>query len=220
LKLLNLKQGTDEWHEWRRNHICASDTPIILGISPYKTSLHLFEEMIGIRKKQSVSSSMMMGHELEPMIRNEFERLTGIIVMPACIESTDFPWMGASLDGLSFDDETIVEIKLNNEDNHALAKEGKIVNHHMAQVQKQWMVGREKIRKAYYISYNIKRKGFHLVHVLPDESLWNEILRKESEFYELLKQKISPAFTDLDILFKDASVEWEELHSRNISYVA
>jgi predicted phage-related endonuclease len=34
MKIVNLVQGSAEWHEHRRTHRNASETPIVLGVSP------------------------------------------------------------------------------------------------------------------------------------------------------------------------------------------
>ena len=37
MRIVNLEQGTKEWLEWRRQGITATESSVILGLSPYKT---------------------------------------------------------------------------------------------------------------------------------------------------------------------------------------
>jgi len=40
---------------------------------------------------------------LEPEARKHYEYLTGIRVVPACLQSLEYDWMRASVDGLAID---------------------------------------------------------------------------------------------------------------------
>lgn len=46
--LVELSQGTPEWHEWRKNGIGGSDATVVEGISPYRTPRQLFYEKKGL----------------------------------------------------------------------------------------------------------------------------------------------------------------------------
>ena len=39
-------QGTPEWLEFRRTMVMASDSPVIMGVSPWKTPLQLYHEKV------------------------------------------------------------------------------------------------------------------------------------------------------------------------------
>ena len=42
-------QGTSEWLENRKNHIGASDAPVVMGVSPWDTPYKLWENKLGRR---------------------------------------------------------------------------------------------------------------------------------------------------------------------------
>ena len=126
--IVNHKQGTKDWLDWRRTGIGASDSPIILGKSPYKTEYELYLEMAGISPPQVQTESMQFGHDKEPEIRAWAEEVLGIEFMPVCIASNNSCFI-ASLDGISFDGDVFIEIKCNNRENHLLAKSGQLVEH-------------------------------------------------------------------------------------------
>ena len=44
MQIVQLTQGTPEWHVHRRNHLNASDAPAMLNESPYKTRAQLLKE--------------------------------------------------------------------------------------------------------------------------------------------------------------------------------
>ena len=39
MKIVKLMQGSAEWHEHRRKHRNASETPVVLGVSPWLTEV-------------------------------------------------------------------------------------------------------------------------------------------------------------------------------------
>ena len=45
--IVKLVQGSAEWHEHRRNHRNASETPAVLGVSPWMTPYQLWQIKLG-----------------------------------------------------------------------------------------------------------------------------------------------------------------------------
>ena len=43
---MEIEQNTEEWFKYRNSGIGASEAPIILGLSPYKTRIELYEQKI------------------------------------------------------------------------------------------------------------------------------------------------------------------------------
>ena len=46
-QIVKLVQGSPEWHEHRRNHRNASETPAVLGVSPWTTPFQLWQIKTG-----------------------------------------------------------------------------------------------------------------------------------------------------------------------------
>ncbi len=109
--IVNLKQGTKEWLEWRGQGIGASDAPTIMGENPWKTAAYLLQEKCGETNTNFKNRAMERGIELEPEARKSYETKVGIRVNPACLQSAKHEWLRASVDGLAADGSAVVEIK-------------------------------------------------------------------------------------------------------------
>jgi len=180
-----LQQNTPEWLEMRRSHIGASDAPIIMGLSPWKTPLQLWEEKVN-GKESFKSEAMQRGHDLEDDARACFESMTGSIVMPKVMFHDTRGWQMASLDGITFDGSTIVEIKCPNKETHEMARKGGIPDHYMAQIQHQFSVS--GATKGYYFTYNGK-EGL-IVEVVPDEKFIKKMIKEEEKFLACMRSGI------------------------------
>ncbi len=182
----------EEWLEYRRTKIGASDAPIILGISPWKTPYQLWKDKV-FGCEDVMNGAMRRGVDMEPLAREAFETLTGHCVMPKMIEHPTRTWQIATLDGINFDGDIIVEIKCPNKKVHALAKEGKLPDYYMAQVQHQISVA--EVDFSYYYSFN-GEEG-HLVEVKRDDLFIARMIEKEREFWGLVIDQYHPFHEDL-----------------------
>jgi putative phage-type endonuclease len=108
---VDLKQGSQEWIEWRHNGIGASDAPVIMGKNPWKNVRDLLSKKLGPPIDDGADSKMNRGTQLEPQARNNYNQRYSSDVRPVCIQSKTFNWLKASIDGLSLDNKKIVEIK-------------------------------------------------------------------------------------------------------------
>lgn len=94
---------TDEWYEWRRNGIGASEIAGIMGQSPWSSPWSIWAHKVGLLKdtNDGGTDSMQFGTDLEPVIAAWFTRETGLYVAG---EQTwgvepDLKWARATLDG-------------------------------------------------------------------------------------------------------------------------
>lgn len=112
MKYINLEQRTPEWRRWRQCGITATDSAVILGMSPYKSRKRLWAEKVGRIEPADLSKNpfVQYGVAHEDDARRLFELAHDICVMPACAEYDGNPIFRASFDGLTPDDEP-VEIK-------------------------------------------------------------------------------------------------------------
>lgn len=197
------KQNTPEWLEWRKGKIGASDAPIIMGESPWRTPYQLWRDKLGLDAPQEQTEAMRRGHELEPIARAKFEEVTGIFVEPVTTEHQSYHWMMASLDGLSICGKVMVEIKCPCNRSHEIAKSGIVPDIYRAQLQHQLAVNPGSM--LYYFSFT--DDDYALIEVAPDEIYQEELIKKELEFWNMVQEMTPPALTDRDYQIRSDG-EW------------
>ena len=200
-------QGTTAWLEERRNHIGASDAVVIVGDSPWKTPLELWEQKLSLRPDDPENQYMRRGTEMEPLARKVFEEMTGYEVFPQVVYHKKHKFMMASLDGLSLDGTIAVEIKCPGEKDHALAVAGKIPSHYKAQLQHQMAC--LDIPMIYYFSFD-GENGF-IIEVQRDDKYIEEMIEKERQFQNCIDIFVQPEFTDRDYKEMEWHIEGSEL---------
>lgn len=187
MKLVNVKQGTSEWYQFRRTHLGASDAISIMGVSPWKSVLELYEDKV-FQLDQKENSFMCRGKELEPIALKEFERETGLIMFPSVFVHDTIDWMSASFDGITLEQDAICEIKCPGKKDHSEAILGKVPKKYIPQLQHQIFVS--GLDFAYYYSFDGK-KGVTL-EVKRDLVFIEKMLEKEFEFWNCLKTFTPP----------------------------
>lgn len=207
MKIINVEQGSPEWLAWRKTVITATDCPAILGSSPWSTTYKCWQRKLGLVDEQPSNEAMKRGKRLEPEARAQFIERYNIHMTPCVVESAQFDFLGASLDGLSDCRKYILEIKCGGSKLHDQAIMGIIPDYYLDQIQHQLFVtGAEK---AFYYSYNGK-EGV-CIEVLPDAIFLNRFLSKAREFWRCVAYAEPPALQDSD--YKDMSDDpkWKEI---------
>ncbi len=185
-----------DWKKWRSEGIGASDAPVVMGVSPWKTRLQLWEEKTGVFiPKDTGNWATARGLELEPKARANYE-LTHNIAMPiAFVEHKQYPFIRASLDGYSEEKSIVLEIKCPGKADHAIAKAGSIPDKYWPQLQHQLLAsGAEKV---HYYSYD-GDSDFALVEVIPDIAYIGKLLVELITFWDMVKQQVPPEASDMD----------------------
>jgi putative phage-type endonuclease len=110
---VRVRQGTPEWDAFRRRHVTASDAPVIVGESPYRSALDLYlEKTTGeqVQPDPATAHRFALGHAMEPVALAMYSERTGRKVRRGrVLESREHPWLSASLDGEA--DGRLVEAK-------------------------------------------------------------------------------------------------------------
>lgn len=205
MKIINVQQGTPEWLSWRKTVITATDCPAILGSSPWATAYQCWQRKLGLLGEQEVNMSMERGRILEPIAREEFVAQWGIDMNPTVVESSEFDFLGASLDGLSTCNKYILEIKCGGYKLHAAAKDGIIPEYYKHQIQHQLLV--TGAQKAFYYQFN-GEEGVCL-EVLPELKFKEKFLPIARDFWRCVAFFEEPELQELD--YKDMSNDalWE-----------
>ena len=87
--ILRLVQGTPEWLAHRLKYRNASETPAVMGVSPWVTPYQLWLQRTG-RSEAKVTAAMRRGTELEPVARAAYERLTGHVMEPLVLVEGEY----------------------------------------------------------------------------------------------------------------------------------
>ena len=216
-----MSANLNSW-EKRKDYIGASDAPIILGVSPYKTPYQLWLEKLGFGPEQVYSPAMQRGHDLQPKALAKFEEMTGLIMIDEQRRyHKEYPWMMATIDGMSPDGQTIVEIKCPKKADHQLAKDGVVPVHYFPQLQHQLAVcGLDMV---YYFSFDGDEGA--VVEVSRDQIYIDDMIRKEMEFWECVQLFTPPKLMERDSIYRDddlwmhAAAEFVE-NAKTIKYLS
>ncbi len=195
-RIERLHQNTPQWHRWRRQGIGASDAPVIMGEAPFKTPRTLWSIKTGRVQEDPAGPAARRGRELERFARRAYERRTGIQMEPLCLVHQDFEWMRASLDALSFDGSTLLEIKcpLNLRDRTS-AQEGRIPSQYHAQLQHQLEVS--GAQQAHYWSFH-GSEGI-LIEIRPDREYAKRLVEAEATFWQLVRENRWPELANEEL---------------------
>ena len=91
-----------DWLEYRKQGIGGSDASVVCGISRYKSPVELWMNKTGQLPDQEAGEAAYWGTQLEPFVRAEFTKRTGIEVRTVnqLLQSEEYPFMLANLDGI------------------------------------------------------------------------------------------------------------------------
>lgn len=68
--------NSPDWYAERHNHIGASEAAAACGVSPYSQPLDIYMRKRGLLEEVKENQAMRLGKALEPVIRDEWSRLT------------------------------------------------------------------------------------------------------------------------------------------------
>ena len=111
MQIVNLIQGTPEWHAHRAKHFNASDAPAMMGCSSYKTRSDLVKELAtGLDQEVDAATQRRFddGHRFETLARPLAEEIIGEDLSPCVGTNGKF---SASFDGITFLHDTGFEHK-------------------------------------------------------------------------------------------------------------
>lgn len=207
----DLEQGSAAWLQWRLEGIGASDAPVIMGVSPYKTPLDLYREKKGIYQ-QPQTAAMARGNHLEPYIREQFIEMVGVEVHPGCFEHSELEWCRCSVDGINIQRQMVIEIKAPKKSDHERALNKKVPDHYYPQVQHILFV--TGLQFLFYVSYYAD--DLAIVEVERDDDYIETLVEQEKKFLENVKKGVPPSPTseDYDIIDDPEEVKLASTYER------
>ena len=176
----------EEWLELRRNGIGGSDASVVMGKNPWRSIQQLWEDKTGKTQVQENSNEYTYwGNVMEGIIRKEFMNRTGLKVRQkhAMIFHEEYPYLFADVDGIVTDErgeKCIFEAKTASQ-YKADQWENGVPEEYVLQVQHYLAVcGMNKA----YIAALIGGNKFVFTTIYRDDSLIEELIAKEKEFWE------------------------------------
>jgi putative phage-type endonuclease len=180
---VEIAQGTDAWRALRRTLRMASETPAVLGLSSFSNAAaNLRAEKRG--RRIFVNAAMRKGTEQEPFARAAYAASHGVSDAAMYVDGA----YGCSLDGISADGRTVLEIKTpyrgRAHERWRLAVAGRALPPDYAQIQHQLMVCRAA--RAHLFVWDAQaQEGVH-VEILPDPAFWLRIRSGWDAFWPTL----------------------------------
>lgn len=201
----------EEWLATRKRGLGASESGTIIGVNPWRTTVQLWEEKVGIREPEDISDNpkVKLGHDEEPLIRELFAlenpqyevRFESPFKM---IFHDDHDFIFATLDGELIERATgrkgILEIKTTEIMRPEQWKEwdGRIPQSYYSQTCHQlnatgwdFAVLKARIRYTKNDTLHIAERQYTIERAEAQEDM-NYILKKEIEFWEYIKKRQRP----------------------------
>ena len=183
----------EEWLEKRRLGIGGSDASVVCGINRYKSPVELWMDKTNQIPYQEAGEAAYWGTQLEPFVRSEFTKRTGIEVVHESnlLQSKEHPFMLANLDGTCkhpdlgtciFEAKTASAYK-------AREWEGSIPDEYQLQIQHYMAVTGYA---GTYIAVLIGGNTFKWKFVERDEELISMLIELESDFWEHVQSMTPP----------------------------
>lgn len=208
-------QNTPEWEELRKDKVGASDAPIIMEVSPWKTPYQLWQEKLSLTTNKK-NFAMARGHSMEPEALRALEEQTGLLFRPVVKIHAELTWMMASLDAMDIEGKTIAEIKCPGQVDHQQAVSGSVPEKYFPQLQHQMEVA--QVESAYYFSFD-GTNGV-LLKVYRDDKYIKNLISKEREFWECVQDLVAPKLSSRDYVQKtdeqwlDIASKWRQLNQQ------
>ena len=203
MRIVRMEQGSPEWHEHRRNYRNASETPIVLGVSPWQTPYQLWQIKLGL-VEQEVTPAMRHGSELEPAARAAYERQTGRVMQSLVVVDGEY---SASLDGLTLGGGRLLEVKCPVKGRESTlwkaVEAGGLPEHYQLQVQHQLFVTKADVADVYVFDGT---DGI-LLEVEPDHTAWPRICCAWEQFTPFVASRSPPPLSKGDVRER-SDAEW------------
>ena len=211
--ILNLNQNSSEWLQWRVMGIGGSDAPILYNGEHFKkTPLGLYRKKLEEtslspddwkKREHPDSSAMARGRKLEPQIRAQWEKWTGLTAETVCMVHDVHPWIKGSLDGWNPEHKLVLEIKAPNRLDHQAALDGDIPEKYKPQCDHLLMCsGGAELHYVSYSNYFPEAEQFAIVEWQPDKNRIDQLFKLESYFWKALQDRDETVMEDFEVYRK------------------
>jgi putative phage-type endonuclease len=203
---------TEEQRLKRCNGLGASDSPIIMGYSSYKTPYQLYLEKTGIvSNDDEINEQQYWGNEIEPLIIKRFAKENNVTVdLPDTIYHPEYPFLFANLDGWISAENAVVEAKCANSYQRKewdMACSDGIPLVYLIQIAKQVAVTNATRGYCAVLIGGCEYRQFVYER---DKALEDLIIQSDINFWENVEKRIEPApinTSDCRLKFRTVSPE-------------
>ena len=183
-----------DWLAARRKGVGGSDAAAVCGLSRYSSALDVWLQKTGRKPTTPDNEAMHWGRLLEPVVRAEFARRTGLAVKecPYLMAHKDYPFMIANVDGIVLEADgtkCVLEIKTTNSFTTAKDTEDGLPAEWFCQVQHYLAV--TELPKA-YVAMLIGGNKLQWQVVDRDEETIQTIVALESHFWDFVVRDVPP----------------------------
>ena len=215
MRMVFLDQGSEAWLKWREEGLTATESAVVLGLSPYKTPWRLWAEKTHCLKPQDLSNNPLVryGREHESIARRAYESKTQDELMVLCGEYDEDSRFRASFDGIDKDGAP-VEFKCPSQSTFSDVKSQKTESEafrlYNIQVQHQMLVAGAD--HGHLVFFNGESAEMIVFHIERDKRMIRRILREGDLFCEKVRKRNPPEKDpqrDFFVPEGDASVQWK-----------
>lgn len=205
---------SEEQRQRRKLGVGASDSPIIMGFSGYKTPYQLYLEKCGLVEDDNEETERQYwGNQLEGVIRDHFARLNKVeVCVPDTIYHPEKPYMLANLDGYIAESNAVVEIKC--ADSFTRGEWGECGSDvvpmlYLVQVAHQCIVQNASMG---YIGVLIGGNEYRQYEYHRDSELEGMILSAVDDFWlNNVQKRVDPASINIE----DSRLKWKEVNEES-----
>lgn len=189
---------TEEERLARIGGLGASDSPIIMGYSSYKTPYELFLEKTGqVSLDDEMTELQYWGNALEPAILNRFSQENGLeVTRRGTVHHPDYPFIFANLDGWIESEKAVVEAKCVNifqRREWDMSLEDGIPMNYLIQIAKQCMITDASRGYCAVLVGGMEYRQFIYER---DQFIEDTILKSDIEFWDLVQRREPPEMSN------------------------
>lgn len=187
MEVINLEQGSQEWLDFRKTKIGASELAYLFNANPFCKATDQMKYLIGLKlgfNEIFYNSAMRAGHDNESDIIEYVEKEYDIVTQPLVGYKEN---LVASYDGITFDNDIVVEVKFSKHTYDYILKHNDAPEHYYLQVQQQLFVSGAE--KAIFAAMHSETREVAMCEIYPHQDVHKEIMSKVEDFYILLESK-------------------------------
>lgn len=194
-----LVQGSEAWLAWRNLGIGSSEVSTITGDNPWETPYQLFLRKTGRAPAKKMNAAMARGRDMEDTARQCAEKILDMKFTPKTYVKIPEEHMRVSLDGITEDETTIIEIKCPSTPTlREYGKKNEVPPYYQAQIDYQLLVSNAE-RAWFFVYYS--EEEHYLVPVLRELKREQRIFETVQTFWtKYILTDTPPPLTDKDYL--------------------